>query len=229
VAPRRLQRDDLAEIGKSKRDFLKIILAFGGLATLGSIASTLRILGFIPPPTQGASTQALAWPRIKLVNVAAIDSSKPLRFNYPLVDTPNVLLKVGRKAENGVGPESDIVAYSDVCQHLGCFYGVLSSGASPPCNSSYKARGMEGYCCCHGGQFDLVNGAKVIGGPPPRPVPAVMLEYDKNTGDIYAIGMGPPTIFGHGPPGTTDPALVLRHDLEGGEIVTEATAFARTQ
>lgn len=229
MTPRELQRDDIAETGKSKRHSLKIILALGGLATLGSIASTLRILGFIPPPTQGTSNQPLAWPRIKLVNVSAIDSSKPLRFNYPLVDTPNVLLKVGQSAQNGVGPDSDIVAYSNVCQHLGCFYGVLFSGSSPPCNSSYKARGTEGYCCCHGGQFDLVNGAKVIGGPPPRPVPAVMLEYDKNTGDIYAIGMGPPTIFGHGPPGTTDPALVLRHDLEGGELVTEATVFAGTQ
>jgi len=229
VARRNLKRDDLAEFGKSRRNSIKIILALGGLATLGSIASTLRILGFIPPPTQGTSSQALAWPRIKLVNIAAIDSSKPLWFNYPLVDTPNVLLKVGQKAENGVGPDSDIVAYSNVCQHLGCFYGVLLSGSSPPCNLSYKARGMEGYCCCHGGQFDLVNGAKVIGGPPPRPVPVVMLEYDKNSGDIYAVGMGPPTIFGHGPPGTTDPPLVLKHDLEGGELVTEATVFAGTQ
>jgi arsenite oxidase small subunit len=229
VAPRRLQSEELAKTGKNKRNFFKIILAVGGLATLGSIASTLRILGFVPPPTQGASNQTLAWPRIKLVNIAAIDSSKPLRFNYPLVDTPNVLVKVGQKVENGVGPDSDIVAYSDVCQHLGCFYAVLSPSASPPCNSSYTARGWEGYCCCHGGQYDLANGAKVIGGPPPRPVPAVILEYDKNTGDIYAMGMGPPTIFGHGPPGTTDPALVLSNDLEGGEIVTEATVFAGTQ
>lgn len=228
MAPRKLQRDDLAESGKGKRDFLKIILALGGLATLGSIASTLRILAFVPPPMQGTS-QALAWPRMKLVNIAKIESSKVLRFNYPLIDTPNILLKVGQKAQNGVGPDSDIVAYSDVCQHLGCFYGVLSPGSSPPCNSSYKAHGNEGYCCCHGGQFDLANGARVIGGPPLRPVPAVTLEYEKHTGDIYAIGMGPPTIFGHGPPGTTDPALVLKHDLEGGEIVTEATVFAETQ
>jgi arsenite oxidase small subunit len=229
VAPRKLQSDDVVGTERSKRDFLKIILALGGVATLGSIASMLRILGFIPPPTQGTLNQALAWPRVKLVNVVALDPSKPLRFNYPLIDTPNVLLKVGSKAENGVGPDSDIVAYSNVCQHLGCFYGVISSGLSPQCKSSYRARGWEGYCCCHGGQFDLQNSGRVIGGPPPRPIPAVMLEYDGNTGDIYAIGMGPPTIFGHGPPGTTDPALVIEHDLEGGELVTQATVFAGTQ
>jgi len=229
LTSKQLGREDNAQTGKGKRNFLRILLAIGGLATLGSIASTLRILEFIPPSSRGTSGQAVAWPRIKLVNVAAIDPSKPLRFNYPLVDTPNVLLKVGQKAQNGIGPDSDIVAYSSVCQHLGCFYGVLTPGTSPPCNSSYRARGTEGYCCCHGGQFDLVNGAKVVGGPPPRPVPAVTLEYDRSTGNIYAIGMGPPTIFGHGPPGTTDPALVLRYDLEGGEQVTEATVFAGTQ
>lgn len=227
MAPRETQTDNLASKGKSKRNFLKIILALGGLATLGSIASTLRLLGFVP--TQGTSGQALAWPRIRLVNIAAIDPSKPLRFNYPLVDTANILLKAGQRAQNGVGPESDIIAYSVVCQHLGCFLGFLSPGSSPPCNSSYKASGVEGYCCCHGGQYDFLNGAKVIGGPPPRPVPAVMLEYDESTGDIYAIGMGPPTIFGHGPPGITDPVLVLKHDLEGGEVVTGATVFAGTQ
>jgi hypothetical protein len=66
----------------------------------------------------------------------------------------------------------------------------------------------------------------VIGGPPPRAVPRVLLEYDEATGDVYAVGMGPPTIFGHGPPGTTDPESVLRYDLEGGEIVTEETVFS---
>lgn len=228
MAPREPQEDDLAKTGKSKRNFLKVILVIGGLATLGSITSALRILGFIPPPAPESSGQSLAWPRVKLVNIASIDSTKPLSFNYPLVDTPNVLLKLGRRAVNGVGPDSDIVAYSVVCQHLGCIVGTLFPGSSPPCNASFKATVAEGYCCCHGGQYDFVNGARVIGGPPPRPVPAVMLEYEKSTGDVYAVGMLPPTIFGHGPPGTMDPALVLKYDLEGGEVVTQATLFAGT-
>jgi hypothetical protein len=66
----------------------------------------------------------------------------------------------------------------------------------------------------------------VIGGPPPRPVPQVMLRYDTSTGDIFAIGMGAPTIFGHGPPGTSNPASVLENDLSGGTVVTDATVFS---
>jgi hypothetical protein len=50
-----------------------------------------------------------------------------------------------------------------------------------------------------------------------------MLEYDQATGDIYVVGMGPPTIFGHGQPGTSDPAEVLKNNLQGGQIVTQIT------
>ena len=211
----------------SKRNFLKLILTLGGVATLGTFASVFRLLEFVPAPGLGSHTTVpLAWPVIKLANISTLDPSKPLRFNYPLVDTPCVLMKCGQNADNGVGPGSDIVAFSGVCQHLGCFYAALPQGASPPCDQSFQATAPQGYCCCHGGQYDFLLGGKVIGGPPPRSVPQVMLRYDASTGDIYAIGMGAPTIFGHGPPGTTDPSLVLRYDLTGGTVVTDATAFS---
>ena len=192
------QRESFEKEG-SKRNFLKLILTLGGLATLGSLASIFRVLAFVPSATEGATN--LSWPAIKIANISSLDPANPLRFNYPLVDTPNVLVKCGREADNGIGPDSDIVAFSNV-QHLGCFYSPLTQNSSPPCNSAYHASAPEGYCCCHGGQYDFLHDAKVLGGPPPRPVPAI-LKYDDSSGDIYAIGMGPPTIFGHGPPGTT--------------------------
>lgn len=210
---------------RSRRDFLKAILGIGSVATLAALASSLRYLSFVPPPMKGKTTQQLSWPRAKLLNVSSLPPLKPVRFNYPLVNTPNILVKLGTRVENGVGPDGDIVAYSDICQHLGCYYSFLTRGDSPPCNSSFKAKQAQGYCCCHGGEFDFLHGGKVIGGPPPRPVPPVVLEYDNATGDLYAVGMGPPTIYGHGPPGTTDPALVLKYDLQGGEVVTQDTVF----
>lgn len=221
------EKEKLPEQGQSKRNFLKLVLTLGGLATVGSFASMFRILDFVPSPNEGAATNvALSWPVIKIANVSTLDPTKPLPFNYPLVDTPCVLLKVGQKADNGVGPDSDIVAFSDICQHLGCFYSALPTGSSPPCNQSFKSVAPQGYCCCHGGQYDFVHGGKVIGGPPPRPVPQVTLKYDSSTGDISAIGMGAPTIFGHGPPGTSDPTSVLQYDLTGGTVVTDATVFS---
>jgi arsenite oxidase small subunit len=219
--------DEASEKSNSKRNFLKLILTLGGASTLATLGSVFRILEFVPAPGLGSnSTTVLAWPQVKVTNVSAVQATVPLRFNYPLVDTPCVLVKCGTKAENGVGPESDVVAFSDICQHLGCFYAVLTPGTSPPCDSSYQATSAQGYCCCHGGQYDFVNSGKVIGGPPPRPVPQVILRYDDGTGDIFAVGMGAPTIFGHGAPGTSDPKQVLVNDLTGGTLVTDATVLS---
>jgi len=202
-----------------RRDFLKLVAAAGGAITLAAAASSIKALTFIPK-----TTVQLAWPTIKVINASQLQVLKPMVFNYPLDNTPNYLVDVGQKAQGGVGPNSSIVAFSGICQHLGCFYGFVppssTPGYTPPtCNKSFTTSIPQGYCCCHGSQYDFLNGAKVIGGPAPRPVPQVQLQY-KSNGDIYALSMGPPTIFGHGPPGTTDPALVLQYDLQGGTIVT---------
>jgi arsenite oxidase small subunit len=218
------ETEKLEQEASSRRNFLKLILTLSGVAALGTVASLFRVLEFVPP----ASTGPLAWPVVKLANISSLDPTTPLRFNYPLVDTPSVLIKAGVSADNGVGPDSDIVAFSDICQHLGCIYGVVLPGGSPPCDSSFMASTPQGYCCCHGGQYDYLHGGQVIGGPPIRPVPQVLLRYDSSTGDIYAIGMSSPTIFGHGPPGTSDPARVLQYDLQGGDVVTDATVFSNT-
>jgi arsenite oxidase small subunit len=210
---------------EGRRNFLKLMLAAGWTVALAAGASVFRFLAYIPPSSAGPAAR-LSWPRVKLIKATSLQPLKPFRFNYPLINTPNLLVKLSVSAADGVGPDGDIVAYSTICQHLGCYFGFQAPHTSPPCNSSTRTSTAEGYCCCHGGEYDFVHGAKVIGGPPPRPVPSVKLEYDPATGDIYAVGMSPPTIFGHGPPGTTDPDQVLKHDLEGGEVVTEDSVFS---
>ncbi len=225
-------KDELVDKVSGRRDFLKLTLVAAGIVVSAGVGSFLRFLKFIPPPTFSGSAEVnanlvhLSWPRVKLLNVKTLKLLEPVKFNYPLVNTSNILVKLGVKADGGIGPDGDIVAYSSLCQHLGCYFAFQSSGSSPLCDPSYKVPTAEGYCCCHGGEYDLQNGGKVIGGPPPRPVPRVFLEYDDSTGDIYAISMSGPTIFGHGPPGTTDPASVLSNDLQGGEIVTSETVFS---
>jgi len=164
--------------------------------------------------TETTSSSFSPFPKLMIANVSDLVASTPVSFNYPLEETPNILVKLGVKATGGVGPEGDVVAYSAVCQHLGCIYAFIPTGTGPGCDSSYKAPGPEGYCCCHGSIFDLVNGAAVLGGPSPRPVPQVILSVDAS-GDIYAIGMTPPTIFGHNT-GSND----VLNDLQGGTLVS---------
>jgi len=228
----------------ARRRFLKLSLAVGLVLAVGGIASVVRALFSptspepVPPlpatktvtetVTVGStgtsatstssggssSTAASAFPRVKVANVSDLAGGRTVTFNYPLDNTPNLLAKLGQNADGGVGPAGDIVAFSQVCQHLGCIWGYVPTSGSPKCDSSYKAASPVGYCCCHGSVFDLVNGAKVIDGPSPRPQPQVTLEYDSPSGDIYATGMGPPTIFGHDN-GSND----VLNDLQGGTVV----------
>lgn len=66
------------------------------------------------------------------------------------------------------------VAFSAVCTHLGCIV------------SQWVAEKKAGLCPCHGGVFDFAQGAKVIAGPPPRPVPQLPLKVED--GVLVAAG-----------------------------------------
>jgi len=62
-----------------------------------------------------------------------------------------------------------VVAYSGVCTHQGC-----------PVNMWSKERdGL--FCSCHGSIYDPRNGAEVIAGPAPRPLPALDLKVADGT------------------------------------------------
>ena len=207
--PKKLAFPD-APGSQGRREFLKIAVVASGLLAAGAAGSVARSLISPSPPTTGAPT---TFPRVKVANLSDLSTGAPVVFNYPLDTEPNVLVKLGQPATNGIGPDGDIVAFSLICQHLGCIWGFLPTGTSPPCNMAYKASEPVGYCCCHGSQFDLTNAARVIGGPSPRPQPQVTLELDAS-GAIYATGMGAPTIFGHDT-GSSD----VTADLQGGNPV----------
>jgi len=223
-----LDKDDKngEKVDNERRNFLRntvvasaIIAAVGAAAVVKSINTT-------------QSTAATSFPTILVVdantgqvaNVNTLTPNVPLLFYYPLEQIePNILVKLGQKAQFGVGPDGDIVAFSDVCQHLGCNPGFVAAGSAPPCDPSYTASGPIMYCCCHGSKYDLLNNASVIQpSPAPRAVPRVILSVDEQ-GDIYATGMGPPTIFGHGTPGGSD----VSADLQGGIVVSESSSTSQ--
>ncbi len=204
--PKKLAFPD-APKDESRRTLLKAAVVASGLLVAGAAASVVRTL--ISPTAVATGT----FPRVKVANVGDLTVGAPIVFYYPLTDEnadePNVLVKLGQSAAGGVGPDGDIVAFSMVCQHLGCIYTFLPPGKSPPCSPSYSASKPVGYCCCHGSIYDFTDRASVLAGPSPRPQPQVILEVDSN-GDIYATGMGPPTIFGHNT-GSND----VSYDLQG--------------
>ncbi|WP_457627505.1 QcrA and Rieske domain-containing protein [Oceanithermus sp.] len=58
------------------------------------------------------------------------------------------------------------VAYSAICTHLGCTV------------SEWVPDKGELLCPCHKGIYDPRDGAKVVGGPPPRPLPALPIRAE---------------------------------------------------
>ena len=85
-------------------------------------------------------------------------------FQYPTDVAPCILIRTG---------ESSYVAYSRICTHNSCpvFY-------RPDENA------LE--CRCHGGLFSIADGS-ILQGPPPRPLPRILLEIRGN--DILAVGL----------------------------------------
>jgi Rieske Fe-S protein len=85
-------------------------------------------------------------------------------FQYPGAHDPCLLL---RKADGS------FVAYSQKCTHLSC--------AVYP---AHDGRRLE--CPCHEGYFSVADG-RVLQGPPPRPLPRIVLE--ERRGELWAVGV----------------------------------------
>jgi arsenite oxidase small subunit len=204
------------QVDEKRRNFIKGLLTASAIAT---IAAIVPVGTYISSPSQ--ITETGKYPRIKIANIKDFDKiseqpdgrgmlGKAIPFCYPLTGTTNVLIKAGVPVKNGIGPEKDIIAFSTICQHLGCR--VIYYKEINPSNSPKKQKQVL-WCPCHQGTYDIENNAEVVYGPPPRRVPRVLLEIDEN-GDIYAVGMEGPVIKGLGPEGLE--GTNLKENLRGG-------------
>ena len=149
--------------GVTRRKFLQI----GGAAAVGAVAL-------------GHDAQA-AIPRKKLAAVAEVKPWQPVNFGYP-GDEPAVLVDVGRKVPGGVGPNGSIVAFSALCQHMGC-----------PVAFDAKSKALK--CPCHASMFDPVRAGMAFEGPAIRGLPQIALHIEGN-GDIYATGIVSGLVYG---------------------------------
>ena len=145
------------------------------------------------------------------------ESSQPLRtaslaagrnyiFHYPYTATPCFLLNLGKptpqavtlKTENGVsyewpggvGPGRAIVGYSAICAHRMSYPTRQISFISyrDRAGPSRLTRSNVIHCCSEHSEYDPTTGARVVGGPAPQPLAAILLEHDPKTDGLYAVG-----------------------------------------
>ncbi len=119
---------------------------------------------------------ATAHPRARVASLSALKTGEPVDFAYPTEDSPVSLVKLGRPAAGGIGPDGDIVAFGTDCTHMGC-----------PLRGAYTAEhAIFGPCACHFTTFDLAHRGMVVLGQATENLPQLILEIDGD--DIVAIG-----------------------------------------
>ena len=104
------------------------------------------------------------YPRVAVASLGEIPVGGVKTFTYPSANDPCLLVRTADDA---------YVAFSQKCTHLSC--------------AVYFEKEKNWLKCpCHQGFFSIADGS-VISGPPPRPLPRVVLE--KNAGQLIAVRM----------------------------------------
>jgi len=213
--------EELGEVDETKRNVLKL-LAVGGLIGAGAGGLVGGSLQYLQPPAIGLSS----YPRVQLLDVDGspltvakveaeynVGTSDLYLFNYPLKNEPNFLLNL--YPANGNPPSSSnpgaanlpspaicthgsIVAFSGICQHLGCPAPAIAFYPPGTCPNTPGGKTFYLHCSCHGSTYDPANGASNLTGPAVLPLPQVILETD-SSGNIFATGItaSSPPVNGH--------------------------------
>lgn len=114
-----------------------------------------------------------AWTQLRSINVgepravvalADVEVGGTFLFRYPENADPAILLRVD---------DTQVVAFSQKCTHLGCVV-------------YYQPTEARWHCPCHEGNFEPLTG-DVISGPPTRPLGKIEVEV-REDGMIWALG-----------------------------------------
>ena len=146
-------------------------LSGASMAAAGVAAATVAV-----PQAKAAPPSArVNFPSNRLANVSDLKVNDPLNVSYPDNDAPGVLLKLGKRVGDGVGPERDIVGFSTTCPHKGF-----------PLSYNRSDRTLN--CPGHYSRFDCEAGGQQIWGQATQNLPQYVLRVD-DKGDIFAEGV----------------------------------------
>lgn len=180
-----------------RRDFIKMCAAAAAAAGAPGVSANVRPRFYARAQLVGADGRPLRASRIPV--------NRNLIFHYPYASTPCFLLNLGRplaaSAElvtddgrryqwrGGVGAQRSIVAYSAICAHK------LTYPTRDISFISFRAEKSVGskfanviHCCSEHSQYDPAQGARVLAGPAPQPLAAILLEHDPASDALAALG-----------------------------------------
>jgi arsenite oxidase small subunit len=180
-----------------RRDFMKYCAASAAASGMPALAADAR------PQLYG---------RVQLVDekgrpvmAKALPAERNFIFHYPYESTPCFLLNLGKPAKasaqlqtadkqayewkGGVGPGRSVVAYSAICAHKLTYPTKdISFISFRPGKSVASKHASVIHCCSEHSQYDPAEGGRVLAGPAPQPLAAILLEHEAASDALFAVG-----------------------------------------
>jgi Rieske Fe-S protein len=186
-----------------RREFLGSCAALSGGAALCTVASAW---GETPPRLYAKSRLIDIHGAPIRADALVIESNYV--FHYPYASTPCLLLRLARPVsaqaslrredgaayswQGGVGPSRTLVAFSAICAHKLAYPTRDVSFIRYQRERSATSGGHVIHCCADHSVYDPAEGARVVAGPAPQPLAAILLEHDAANDELYALGtIGP--------------------------------------
>jgi arsenite oxidase small subunit len=145
-----------------------------GLSRRGLLTASAAGAAAVVAGGEVAEAATRTYSRLRVIALSSLKVNRPVTFDYPLEDQSNVLLDLGASVPAGVGPKRSIVAFSTLCQHMGC-------------PVAYDRGRRELVCPCHQSRYDPERLGGIIQGVATRALPRVLLEVRR--GAVYAVGV----------------------------------------
>lgn len=170
-----------AESTVDRRTFLKLSGLAGGLVLSGGAI----VVGSVGRRPRGALAQAEKvvfaypdYPDVVVAKLADIQPGTPIFFDYPQAGQRNMLVQLAVPAEEGIGPDQNIIAFSVFCPHMGV-----------PLDAVYDhTHALLGPCPLHFSTYDLSRSGMMVMGKATDHLPQVVLTIN-DAGEIRATGM----------------------------------------
>ena len=192
-----------------RRDFVRLCAtgAVGScaLAVAANSNATQAIAGPLAPKryTRAKLLDAHGAP----LQASAIAINKNYVFFYPFQGTPCFLLNLGKALKpapikasggavydwpGGAGRAQSVVAYSAICSHQLTYptrdISFISFRSGRGGSGAVNQHADVIHCCSEHSQYDPALGAKVLAGPAPQPLAAILLEHDAASDGLFAVG-----------------------------------------
>jgi arsenite oxidase small subunit len=178
---------------------------------LGSCAAISGAAGVAALGDAWSAAAPRLYDRTRLVDVhgdpiraAALAAETNYVFQYPYAGTPCFLLRLAGPVvapatlrledgatyswSGGIGPARSIVAFSAICAHKLAYPTREVSFIRYQAQKSATSDAHVIHCCADHSVYDPANGARVLAGPAPQPLAAILLEYDGATDGLLALG-----------------------------------------